>query len=217
MADAPDDPEGVKDSLKALGIGDFKGLKTLTNTETGTIYGIIAEAKGLTLSISPRIDARPLFPFVGIYVRVRAQKKEDWANLDAAGELFGLYELIQKSVKHASVEFFTVVGAHPCTPYEVGKVINDNHLFEHILDLIIERVEKAGGKLLAEKSVIRDYMLEQVKDALPTEPSKQPHEFPVMIGPEQISKHLGKLAQEYGYVKKIPKPEQGPGPGDQLH
>lgn len=217
MADALPTPEGMQDSLKALGFGSaggFKGLTTVKNEETGTIYGVIAKAKGLTLSLSPRIDARFDVPFIGVFVRVRAQKEEEWANLDDAGSLFGISELAQKSESHASVEFFTVVAAHPCTPYECAQIIANNKIFENTLDLIASRVEKAGCKMLAEKLVILDYMLEQVKDTLPSEPTKHPKEFPILIGGTAIVNYMHKLAVEFGYIKKkakaAPKPPAPP-------
>ena len=192
----------MSEALKALGLGDFKGIKTFQSAYDST-YGIIAEAKGLHLSILPKLAAHPFSPFIGIYIRVRAQKAQEWANLSDAASIFGVPELVEKSPDHASIEFYIPVALQGTVlPYMLGKRIIENKLYEKIVDNIADRVQKAGSSLVADRETIVQYINSKLVDNFPTEEPKNITEFPVFVGDENINKGLTAIAVEFGFIPK---------------
>jgi hypothetical protein len=209
----PVDPEEAANTTKGL-IGGFSGVKTFT-AATGTVYGIIAEGKGLALAIAPKIA--PTNGFVGIYTRVRVQKQEDWANLEEGGELFGFPEVTKKGSNHSSCEAFVAVALQPTTPFVVGKLVEANSILESLVAQIQKRVEAAGQKLAISPESFVMYLKNVFETMLPTEEPAGIDEFPVCIGDKAISNHLQALFNQFGKggSKKPKQSENPPGGGGQ--
>jgi hypothetical protein len=193
------------ETVKGL-LGGFNGVETFKAKATGTVYGIIAEAKGLTLAIAPKIT--PAMGLIGIFVRVRVQKKEEWANLADGPALFG-FPVNPKSHDHSSCEAFVAVSLQPCTPYQVGKVIEEKAILESLVAELQKRVESAGQKLVISPDAVVMYLKNVFDTVLPTEEQKQIDEFPVCVGDEEIAAHAKALYEKFG-KKKAPKPAEGP-------
>ncbi len=195
--DTPAQPPEGDDSLG--GLLDFKGVKTFTS-EYKTRYAIVAEKKGLSLSIAPKLGIGPL---ICIVLRVRAQKMEDWANLSDAGNVFGFPELEERGAKHASTDIVVVVGVSPITPYVVGKAIAENKVVEKLIDAIAARLGKAGAETLVEKEALVEYVRNVFEDQIPSDEPKQPDDFPILIGKTAAAKGLTEAAEKY--LKQKPK------------
>jgi hypothetical protein len=203
----PVNQQEAANTAKGL-IGDFNGVQTF-EAKTGTRYGIIAEANGLTLSLAPKIA--PSMGFIGIYTRVRIQKKEDWANLDDGPALFGFPEMTQKSDQHMSCEAFVAVSLQPCTPFQVGKLIEENQILESLVGAINSRVEGAGQKLVLPVDAMTMYLRNVFETVLPSEQPKAITTFPVCIGDDAIGNHVKALYEEFGKKKPKQHPEHPPG------
>lgn len=204
----PIDPQEAANTAKDL-IGGFSGVKTFT-AQTGTIYGVIAEAKGLSLAIAPKIA--PSSGFVGIYTRVRVQKEESWADLSEGPALFGFPEMTEKSSRHSSCEAFVAVALQPTSPYQVGKTIENHAILESLIEAIQKRVEDAGQKLTVSPELLVMYLRNVFESVLPTEEPAYIKEFPVCIGDKEIVTQVKALFEKYGKKKKK-KPESENPPG----
>jgi hypothetical protein len=203
------DPQEAANTTKEL-VGGFSGVKTFT-AATGTVYGIIAEGKGLALAIAPKIA--PTGGFIGIYTRVRVQKQEEWANLEEGGELFGFPEVTKKGSNHSSCEAFVAVALQPTTPFAVGKRVEENKILESLVAAIQARVEKAGQKLIVSPESLVMYLRNVFETVLPSEEPAGITEFPVCIGDKEIANQVQSLFQKFAAKGKKPKqhPEHPPG------
>lgn len=191
----------AKESMKALGIGDgdFKGIKFKTSGY-GTPYGTIAEKDGLLFAVAPKVVGPN--PIAALFVRVRAEQQQDWANVVQAPDVFGFPELTQKSKTHMSTDVYVAVGTRPITGKHVHEIIAERKLVESVVNTIADRLEKAGAKLLVPRSVIVEFIREKYADQIPDEEEKMLEEFPVVIGDKAISKRLTDIFEKY-YEKEV--------------
>lgn len=189
--------------------GGFKGLKTFPSGY-GTTYATVALAKGLSLSFTPKIESSG--PVVGIFLRVRAQKEDPSANLSAAEDLFG-FPFVEKSPNHASTEIFIAVELQPTDPFRVGQKVHEQGLVDKLLDELYSRVTKAGTKMLAPVSVLKEYVTSRLEDSIPTSAPKTITEFPVVVGADAIQARYQTLYAEFGSSKGNPMTPPGDADG----
>ena len=161
------------------------------------------------MAIAPKLA--PASGFIGIYTRVRVQKREEWANLEEGGPLFGFPEVTKKGSNHSSCEAFVAVALQPTTPYQVGKTVEERKILESLVAQIQKRVEDAGQKLVISTDALVMYLKNVFETVLPTEEPKTITEFPVCIGDKAIGEHLQALYKQFGAKKMKGHPEHPPG------
>lgn len=168
---------------------DITGIETFRAASTGTRYATIAKAKGLALAIAAKVTT--MGPVAVLYVRVRAQKLEPWANLSEAGDVFGFHELTEKSPEHSSMEVAIPLSLTTVGPHEVGKIIEKYDLVGKIVDGIYARIAFPT----VPKNVTREYLLNVFTDSFPSEPPKNlvEDEYVVCFNGEDIGNLVTKI------------------------
>lgn len=211
MSDTKDAPESddAKEALKGFlsAVTASGDTTTFSAKGTGTRYLTIATAKGLMLAVTPKVKAAPI---IGIFLRVRAQKAEVWANLDDANQLFG-FPFLDKSDVHKSVEVYVPVAKLPATVQQIGKAIETNKLIKLLVDTVCDRVEKAGAQISIPRDTIIEYIRNIFMDAIPSEDPalKLVPEFTVAIGEKEIITVLKKAIKHFADQPAQPAAKPG--------
>lgn len=195
----------MQDSMKALGIEGFKGIETF-QSNYGSVYGIIAKNKGLSLSITPKLEIGRTF--VSLMIRVRASKAEEWANLEDSLTIFG-FPFESRGPDHASVEVYVPVAISPSSPFEVGKIMADNRVVGKVVSEIEKRVKEAGSELLVSADSITEYLTQRLQDFLPNEEPKKITEFKVLVGYGAYKEGKKELKMALFPEKYAPQTEAG--------
>lgn len=187
----------------------FNGMETMVARHTGTRYGVLAKNKGLVLAVTPKIEVTG--EMIGIIVRVRAERLEDWANLEDALNVFGFPELVTKSETHSSMDVVVWLSRPGVGMYDIGKIIADEKIVEKVMDAIYDRAEKASVVGLTDKELAVEYMKNVFSDNLPSEPVKNfgPEDRIVCMGKEAAYKQYMALKEKYTVKPQPPEASKG--------
>lgn len=164
-------------------------IETISGSEKGSIFVIIAKNKGLKMGIRVFLSPYPIKEsnWVVLAFRLRVEADGFSVNSEMAQQNFGEFPFYE-SHSHASALGIVPLVALPCSPAEVYNHYTsfDGALEQNIIDQIKEKFGKTGAALCLDEEIILETLREKIKDLIPeSSVTINDNPLPLWINPDK--------------------------------